>query len=81
MGVTAIGWKNKKGTSTRYCSCGSWKQHWINNTNESWPNKCSVDGCNNTAILGAHVINSNVEVEYIIPVVDIGKDHVAVIEK
>jgi hypothetical protein len=67
MDVTAIGWKNKRGTSSRSCRCGSWKQHWINNSNKPWPDICSIDGCNNAATLGAHVINTNVVGEKIIP--------------
>lgn len=70
MGLTASGWKNKNGTSNRSCKCGSWKQHWINNSDESWPTECSILGCNNSPTLGAHVINSNVSGEYIIPACD-----------
>ena len=70
MGLTAIGWKNKKGTGTRSCACGSWKQHWLNFSNKNWPDKCSVSGCNNSATLGAHVFNSNVSGEYIDPTCD-----------
>lgn len=32
MTVTCNGWKNKAGTQDRKCKCGSWKQHWINNS-------------------------------------------------
>ena len=70
MALTASGRKNKKGTGERSCKCGSWKQHWINNSGKSWPEKCSVLGCNNSATLGAHVINSEVSGEYIIPACD-----------
>lgn len=70
MALTASGWKNKKGTGERSCKCGSWKQHWINKSGKSWPEKCSVLGCNNSATLGAHVINSEVSGEYIIPACD-----------
>lgn len=65
--VTAKNWKNKGGTGERKCKCGSWKKHWINNSNKSWPNKCSVDGCDESAIYGLHVINKNVTGEKIIP--------------
>lgn len=68
--ITANGWKNKKGTGERSCKCGSWKQHWINNSNKEWPDKCSVSGCNNAAMLGAHIINNNVSGEYIVPACD-----------
>ena len=67
MSITEKNWKNKGGTSKRDCKCGSWKQHWINNTSESWPSKCSVEGCNKSATCGIHVINSNVEGEQIAP--------------
>lgn len=70
MNVTAYGWKNKKGTGGRSCNCGSWKNHWINNTDKSWPSTCSIAGCNNSATLGAHVINSNISGEKIIPSCD-----------
>lgn len=70
MGVTTKNWKNKGGTGERSCCCGSWKEHWINETNKSWPVQCSVEGCNNKATLGAHVINSTVSGEYIIPACD-----------
>ena len=68
--ITANGWKNKSGTSGRSCSCGSWKNHWINNSSKSWPSSCSVSGCTNGATLGAHVINANVTGERIIPACD-----------
>ena len=70
MSVTAIGWKNKSGTSVRSCKCGTWKQHWINNSNNPWPNECSVSGCSNKPTLGAHIINSNVSGEKIVPACD-----------
>lgn len=65
--VTAIGWKNKKGTADRSCACGTWKQHWINNTTKSWPAQCSAEGCSQTATLGGHVINPNETGEWIVP--------------
>lgn len=68
MNVYLDGWKNKKGTAERACSCGSWKQHWINYSGQSWPYICSVEGCYKTAEMGAHVYNSNFGAkEYIIP--------------
>lgn len=70
MGITADGWKNKEGTGIRSCNCGSWKQHWINYSGEPWPSECSVKGCTNTATLGAHIINSNVSGEKIVPACD-----------
>ena len=67
MGLTCFGWKNKVGTQGRECKCGSWKQHWINNSGKRWPEKCSVSGCNNAATLGAHIYNSDVAGERIMP--------------
>lgn len=34
---------------------GYWKQHWIENSDHSWPLKCQVKQCNNSADLGGHV--------------------------
>lgn len=61
--------KNKNGTSERKCSCGSWKNHWLNFSNQKWPDTCSVFKCNNSAEVGAHIIATNVndKSEYIIP--------------
>lgn len=70
MGLTASGWKNKGGTGSRSCNCGSWKQHWINVSGKSWPKKCSIQNCTNDATLGAHIINSSVSGEKIVPVCD-----------
>lgn len=64
------GWKNKAGTGNRSCICGSWKNHWINFSDEPWPEKCSVSGCSNKATLGAHVYNPNVTGEHIVPMCD-----------
>lgn len=70
MELTAKNWKNKKGTSNRSCNCGSWKQHWINNSAIVWPKKCSIFGCINDASLGAHIYNSSVSGEKIVPACD-----------
>jgi len=70
MSITANGWKNKKGTANRSCNCGSWRLHWINNSKKPWPLVCSILSCTNTATLGAHIINSNVSGEYIVPTCD-----------
>ena len=67
MSVSNNGWSNKNGTSDRSCTCGTWKQHWINYSNKEWPTSCSVKGCTNKATLGAHVINETVTGEKIVP--------------
>jgi len=70
MTIPAENWKNKNGTSDRSCKCGSWKQHWVNNSGKSWPICYSIENCNNYATLGAHIINSNVTGEKIVPACD-----------
>lgn len=67
MGVTPKNWKNKNGTTGRRCSCGSWKQHWLNYSRKSWPKNCSVYGCTTKPTLGAHIIHTNVSGEKIVP--------------
>ena len=64
------GWGNKCGTSTRTCQCGTWKQHWINDSGKSWPKDCSKKGCTEKPILGAHVYNNKVPGEKIVPFCD-----------
>ena len=64
---TAKGWKNKNGTASRHCKCGTWIDHWRRFSGRSWPDECSVDGCTKTAKLGAHVYSSSVSGEYIVP--------------
>ena len=65
----ANGWKNKRGTCEKdYCSCGCCKDHWLNFSNQEWPDQCSVVGCNNRATDGAHMYNSNESMrEWIVP--------------
>lgn len=70
MSIPASGWSNKGGTSVRSCKCGTWKQHWINYAKKQWPTTCSVQGCSNAPTLGAHVINTSVTGERIIPMCD-----------
>jgi len=67
MYESKFGWKNKKGTSERICNCGSWKQHWINFSDEDWPILCRVSGCTSEATLGAHVIHPGKSGEHIVP--------------
>lgn len=68
--MTLLKWRNQNGTSERHCSCGSWKNHWKNHSGTNWPTKCSVEGCNNNATLGAHVYSNSVSGEQIIPACD-----------
>ena len=70
MTLPSTGWKNKRGTGNRSCNCGSWKQHWINHSEKSWPDKCSILGCSNKATLGAQKNNPNVSGEKIAPACD-----------
>lgn len=67
MGAPTNGWKNKNGTADRACSCGTWKQHWLNYSKKSWPSVCSVQGCSTSPTLGAHVIHTDVSGEKIVP--------------
>lgn len=67
MAVTTDGWANKGGTGERSCSCTTWKQHWMNCSQKSWPASCFVKGCSNSPVLGGHIYNSTVTGEYIIP--------------
>jgi len=70
MELSETGWKNKNGTGERDCKCGSWKKHWLKFSGKTWPDLCSVVGCEEKPILGAHVINSNVSGEKIVPMCD-----------
>ena len=70
MGLSASGWKNKKGTGNKDCKCGSWKDHWIKFSGEEWPVLCSVARCKKKPTLGAHVINPNISGEKIVPMCD-----------
>lgn len=62
-----MAWKNKNGTSERFCKCGSWKDHWLNFSNKEWPEKCSFANCNNKAELGAHIYDTKDHKEFIVP--------------
>ena len=68
--VTSKNWKNKKGTGERTCVCGSWKNHWTKFAKKDWPEYCSVKECGNAPVLGAHVINAEVEGERSVPMCD-----------
>lgn len=70
MNLPNAGWSNKSGTSDRSCKCGTWSKHWENYSGKSWPSTCSVQGCNNKATVGGHVINASVSGERIVPLCD-----------
>ena len=70
MSISASGWKNKVGTADRGCKCGTWKAHWVKFAKKPWPDNCSVKDCSSTPTLGAHVINSEVVGERIVPMCD-----------
>lgn len=70
MNVPNTGWKNKVGTSDRACKCGTWKDHWAKYAGKNWPEVCSVATCSNIATLGAHIANSDVDGERIVPMCD-----------
>ena len=69
--VPCNGWKNKKGTSDRYCPYGSWIEYYrLYTTNDLRRDiRCAVEGCNHAAEVGAHVYNteSGSREEYIAP--------------
>ncbi|HUI46972.1 MAG TPA: hypothetical protein VL122_13425 [Nitrospirota bacterium] len=70
MSISTTGWSNKGGTADRACSCGTWKQHWINFSEKAWPASCSVERCSNLPTIGGHVINPSVDGERIVPMCD-----------
>lgn len=49
---------NIRNTSGRICACGSWLQHWRNET-RSRRRVCSILGCGNDATVGAHIIHAD----------------------
>ena len=68
MTYPLTGWTNKGGTSDRYAPDGSWKKYWENQTGQTWPEECSVDGCYNEAEVGAHMYCPDVDYkEWIVP--------------
>ncbi|WP_156908007.1 hypothetical protein [Desulfovibrio cuneatus] len=67
MSLPISEWKHKGGTSDRKCTCGTWKEHWLNFSKKSWPSFCSVAFCSNAAEVGAHVTNQNSDKEWIVP--------------
>jgi len=68
--LPSSGWSNVKGSGGKTCPCGTWKAHWLKHSGKSWPSYCSVGGCLNSAVLGAHVKNSGVTGNRIVPMCD-----------
>lgn len=67
MTLPTGGWTNATGTTDDTCPCDTWKDHWKNNTDKSWPATCSVVNCNNSANVGAHVDNADAQGTWIVP--------------
>ena len=67
MKIPADGWVNKRGTSKRE-EGQTMKSLWIKK-GYTWPEKCSVKGCEEEATDGAHMINSSSDSmeEWIVP--------------
>jgi hypothetical protein len=61
--------RNLRGTARRGCICGTWIDHWYNET-RSTRLTCSVYGCGAYATVGAHVeiLNSTDRGHYIVPI-------------
>lgn len=70
MSVTPRNWKKMNGMSVNDCTNGSSKQHWIDSTGRSWPEKCSVASCSNKPTIGAHISNDKVKGVKIVPMCD-----------
>jgi hypothetical protein len=70
MKIPSTGWSNKKSKIERHCQCGSWKQHWINETEKPWPATCSILGCSNKPTVGAHITHTAIKGEKIVPMCD-----------
>ena len=50
---------NIDGTSDNSCSCGSWLDHWKNDSRQSIPTYCSEKNCTKKPEVGAHVQKDN----------------------
>jgi len=51
---------NVRGTSARKCGCGSWIDHYYNNSDPGdGGHKCAVLGCGSKSEVGAHVATSD----------------------
>lgn len=72
MGLVSTDWQSNILSAQKTCKvCGSWKNHWISNTNLSWPNVCSVDGCLAAPTVGAIIKHAEINAERIIPICEI----------
>ena len=67
MNMLTNGWKNKNDSADKSCRCGTWKNHWLNYANKSWPSFCAVYGCVHSPTLGALIYNAVITGEYIVP--------------
>ncbi len=47
--------KNINGISAKRCPCGSWLQHWVNNSGQLLPRYCAEAACVRSPSIGAHV--------------------------
>ena len=45
----------------------SWKEFWIINTGQKWPNECRIFGCTGNAFAGGHVFVDGCQESFIIP--------------
>ena len=45
----------------------SWKDFWITNTEQNWPDKCRVRRCTKSAFCGGHVYVYGCDEVYIVP--------------
>ena len=70
MSVPTEGWSNSVGTADKSCKCGTWKDHWLNHADKSWPSNCSLSSCSSSPTLGGHVKNSAVTSVRIVPMCD-----------
>jgi len=64
------GWKNKKGTCEKKCTCGHWKDHWEKYTWKKFKEQdCANEECSGKAEHGAHIYNFDLykQKEWIVP--------------
>lgn len=70
MSLPIDGWSNASGTVNKTCTCGTWKQHWLNYSGKAWPSSCAVKECFFPPTLGGHVQNPGVVGILIAPLCD-----------